>query len=161
LPDPKSLQGHLLLHRTSFSVTPNPPTSTLLLPRTLPPTHPTPDSPPHILLLTSPSGHISSLVSLPETTYRRLLSVTNQLLPQLTPHGGLNAKAHRLGEFSRAVGVETVAGRAIVDGAVLARWAELGAAKRAEVAGKVGYDGVSELRAELDALLGWSGLAYF
>ncbi|KAI5459174.1 CPSF A subunit region-domain-containing protein [Mariannaea sp. PMI_226] len=158
---PKSLQGHLLLHRTSFSVTPNEPTSTMLLPRTVPPTHPTPDSPPHILLLASPSGHISSLVSLPETTYRRLLSVTNQLLPQLTPHGGLNAKAHRLGESHRAVGVETAAGRAIVDGAVLARWAELGAAKRAEVAGKVGYDGVSELREELQALLGWSGLAYF
>ncbi|KAH6884552.1 CPSF A subunit region-domain-containing protein [Thelonectria olida] len=158
---PKSLQGHLLLHRTSFSVTPNPPTSTLLLPRTLPPTHPAPDSPPHILLLTSPSGHMSSLVSLPETTYRRLLSVTNQLLPQLTPHGGLNAKAYRLSEVSRPVGVETAAGRTIVDGAVLARWAELGAAKRAEVASKVGYDGVAELRAELDALLGWSGLAYF
>ncbi|KAF4459341.1 hypothetical protein FALBO_13910 [Fusarium albosuccineum] len=158
---PKSLQGHLLLHRTSFSVSPNPPTSTILLPRTLPPTHPAPSDPPHILLLASPSGHLSTLVPLPETVYRRLLSVTNQLLPALTPHGGLNAKAYRLPDGTRPVGVETAAGRTIVDGAVLARWAELGAAKRAEIAGKGGYDGVAELRDELEGVLGWSGLAYF
>ncbi|KAF5004493.1 hypothetical protein FDECE_9005 [Fusarium decemcellulare] len=158
---PKSLQGHLLLHRTSFSVSPNPPTSTILLPRTLPPTHPAPSDPPHILLLASPSGHLSTLVPLPETAYRRLLSVTNQLLPALTPHGGLNAKAYRLPDGTRPVGVETAAGRTIVDGAVLARWAELGAAKRAEIAGKGGYDGVAELRDELEGVLGWSGLAYF
>ncbi|KAF7554503.1 hypothetical protein G7Z17_g2821 [Cylindrodendrum hubeiense] len=47
------------------------------------------------------------------------------------------------------------------DGAVLARWTELAAAKRAEIAGKGGYDGVGELRDELEGLLGWSGLAYF
>ncbi|KAM5355087.1 hypothetical protein ACJ41O_001733 [Fusarium nematophilum] len=158
---PKSLQGHLLLHRTTFSVSPNPPASTLLLPRTHPPAHTSPSDPSHILLLASPSGHISALVPLPETAYRRLLSVTNQLLPALTPHGGLNAKAHRLPAGSRAVGVEAAAGRTIVDGAVLARWAELGAAKRAEIAGKGGYDGVAELRDELEGLLGWSGLAYF
>lgn len=77
------------------------------------------------------------------------------------PHGGLNAKAHRLGDASRYVGVEAAAGRSIVDGAVLARWTELAAAKRAEIAGKGGYDGVAELRDELEGLLGWSGLAYF
>ncbi|KAK7397891.1 mRNA cleavage and polyadenylation factor subunit [Neonectria punicea] len=158
---PKSLQGHLLLHRTTFSVTPNPPTSTLLLPRTLPPSHPTPDSPPHILLLASSSGHLAALTPLPETAYRRLLSVTNQLLPALATHGGLNAKAHRLGEGSRYVGVEAAGGRSIVDGAVLSRWTELAAAKRAEIAGKGGYDGVAELREDLEGLLGWNGLAYF
>ncbi|KAL7759347.1 hypothetical protein ACKLNR_009437 [Fusarium oxysporum f. sp. zingiberi] len=158
---PKSLQGHLLLHRTSFSVSPNPPSTTLLLPRTLPPSHPPPQDPPHILLLASSSGHLATLVPLPETTYRRLLSVTNQLLPALTPHGGLNAKAHRLPDGIRPVGVEAAGGRTIVDGAVLARWAELGAAKRAEIAGKGGYDGVGELREELEGVLGWSGLSYF
>jgi cleavage and polyadenylation specificity factor subunit 1 len=49
----------------------------------------------------------------------------------------------------------------VVDGAVLARWTELAAAKRTEIAGKGGYDGVAELREELDGILGWSGLAYF
>ncbi|GKU03346.1 unnamed protein product [Fusarium langsethiae] len=158
---PKSLQGHLLLHRTSFSVSPNPPSTTLLLPRTTPPSHPTPQDPPHVLLLASSSGHLSSLIPLPETAYRRLLSVTNQLLPALTPHGGLNAKAHRLPDGTRPVGVEAAGGRAIVDGAVLARWAELSAAKRAEIAGKGGYDGVEELREELEGVLGWGGMSYF
>ncbi|KAJ4114805.1 mRNA cleavage and polyadenylation factor subunit [Fusarium equiseti] len=158
---PKSLQGHLLLHRTSFSVSPNPPSTTLLLPRTTPPSHPTPQDPPHTLLLASTSGHIASLIPLPETTYRRLLSVTNQLLPALTPYGGLNAKAYRLPDGTRPVGVEAAGGRAIVDGAVLARWAELGAAKRAEIAGKGGYDGIGELREELEGVLGWGGMSYF
>ncbi|KAH7155848.1 CPSF A subunit region-domain-containing protein [Dactylonectria estremocensis] len=160
---PKSLQGHLLLHRTTFSVTPNPPTSTLLLPRTLPASRPAaPDAPqPHVLVLASPSGHLAALTPLPEASYRRLLSVANQLLPALAPHGGLNAKAHRLPDAPRYVGVEAAAGRSILDGAVLARWTELAAAKRAEIAGKGGYDGVAELREEMEGLLGWSGLAYF
>lgn len=65
------------------------------------------------------------------------------------------------GGTSRAVGVETAAsGRAIVDGAVLARWSELGAAKRTEVATKGGYDGAVEMREELEAVLGWNGLSY-
>ncbi|KAH6609450.1 hypothetical protein Trco_002796 [Trichoderma cornu-damae] len=168
---PKSLQGHLLLHRTTFSVTPNPPTSTLLLPRTLPASQPAATSPdssssqPHILLLASPSGSLAALTPLPESAYRRLLSVTNQLLPALVPHGGLHARAHRTpeggGGTSRVVGVETAAsGRAIVDGAVLARWNELGAAKRAEVATRSGYDGVMEMREDIEAVSGWSGLGY-
>lgn len=63
--------------------------------------------------------------------------------------------------MSRIVGVETAAsGRAIVDGAILTRWNELGAAKKAEVASRGGYDSVTELREDLEAVLGWSGLAY-
>ncbi|KOS21575.1 Protein cft1 [Escovopsis weberi] len=170
---PKSLQGHLLLHRTSFSVTPNHPTTSLLLPRTLPNSHSSSSSsapsasssfpPRHILLLGSPSGCIAALTPLPENTYRRLLSVTTQLLPALTPHGGLHARAHRHSETaSAAVGVETAAsGRAIVDGVVLAQWGELSAGKRAEVAMRGGYDGVAEMRDDLEAVLGWNGLAYF
>jgi cleavage and polyadenylation specificity factor subunit 1 len=42
----------------------------------------------------------------------------------------------------------------------LARWNELGAAKRAEVATRGGYDGIMEMREDLEAVLGWSGLAY-
>ncbi|KND87333.1 Protein cft1 [Tolypocladium ophioglossoides CBS 100239] len=168
---PKSLQGHLLLHRTTFSATPNPPTSTLLLPRTLPSPsatakHQQPSShgqQPHVLLLASPSGHLSALTPLPESTYRRLLSVTNQLLPALVPHGGLHARAHRQPDAHAKVGVETAAssGRAVVDGAVLARWSELGAAKRSEVASKGGYEAVADLRGDLEAVLGWNGMAYF
>ena len=155
-----------------MALTPNPPTTTLLLPRTLaPPAHTRTDSSttstsspqPHILLLASPSGSLAALVPLSESPYRRLLSVTNQLLPALAPHGGLNARAYRAPAPDAAphVGVETASGRVVVDGAVLARWAEVGTAKRAEVAGRGGYDGVAELREDLGGLLGWSGLAYF
>ena len=52
-------------------------------------------------------------------------------------------------------------GRTIVDGTVLMRWAELGTGRRAEVAGRVGFDGPEEVRTELEAALGWGRLAYF
>lgn len=114
--------------------------------------------------MTGPSGQLAALAPLPESTYRRLLSVTNQLHPAIVPHGGLHAKAHRLpSDHSSAVGVETAAssGRALVDGTVLSRWSELGAAKRADIALRGGYDGVTDLRDDLEAVLGWSGMAYF
>lgn len=162
---PKSLQGHLLLHRTSFAVTPNIPTSTLLLPRTSPPAHPqAAQTSSQILLLACPSGQLAALAPLVESTYRRLLSVTNQLHPAIVPHGGLHSKAHRYPDQSlAAVGVETAAssGRALVDGTVLARWSELGAAKRADVALRGGYETVADLRDDLEGVLGWSGMAYF
>ncbi|TWU76228.1 mRNA cleavage and polyadenylation factor subunit [Metarhizium rileyi] len=165
---PKSLQGHLLLHRTSFAVTPNTPTSTLLLPRTYPPSYPhassSSSSSSHILLLACPSGQLAALAPLPESMYRRLLSVTNQLHPAIVPHGGLHTKAHRYpNQSSVAVGVETAAssGRAVIDGTVLARWGELAAAKRTDVALRGGYDSVADLRDDLEGVLGWSGMAYF
>lgn len=165
---PKSLQGHLLLHRTSFAVTPNTPTSTLLLPRTHSPSYPqassSSSSSSHMLLLACPSGQLAALSPLAESTYRRLLSVTNQLHPAIVPHGGLHSKAHRYPDQSSvAVGVETAAssGRALVDGTVLARWSELGAAKRTDVALRGGYDGVADLRDDLEGVLGWSAMAYF
>lgn len=81
------------------------------------------------------------------------------------PHGGLHARAHRQPDAQAkvGVGVETAAssGRAVVDGAVLARWSELGAAKRTEVASKGGYEAVADLRGDLEAVLGWNGVAYF
>ncbi|PHH63058.1 hypothetical protein CDD81_6303 [Ophiocordyceps australis] len=171
---PKSLQGHILLHRATFSVAPNIATTTLLLPRTLPRGHSNPQQQQgaaptqqtHILLLASPSGHLAALTPVPESTYRRLLSVANQLVPALPAHGGLHAKTFRLPDSQQAgraalpVGVDT-GGRAVVDGAVLAAWTALGAAKRAEVAGKGGYDGVGDLREDLQALLGWNSLSYF
>ena len=116
--------------------------------------------------MTSPSGQISALNTLPEGPHRRLLSLANQLFSALPATGGLNAKAYRQPSGSgRAtnVGVDTAAGRSatVVDGAMLARWAELGSAKRAEVSGKGGYDGVTETRAELESVLGWASMAYF
>lgn len=171
---PKSLQGHLLLHRTTFALGPNQVNCTIRLPRSVPASAlppPMPDGsaapPPQILIMGSPSGQLAALTPLTESSYRRLLSLTNQLLPSINPYGGLHPKAYRLPEgistgTARTVGVETAtSGRSIVDGAVLARWSEVGAAKRAEMASKGGYDNVAAMRNELETILGWSGMAYF
>lgn len=141
------------------------PTSSMLLPRTLPSPSPAPESPPHILLLTSPTGHLSALTSLPEPSHRRLLSLSTQLFSALPALAGLNTKSYRIPGTANqgSVGVDSAAGRsaAVVDGAVLARWAELGSAKKTEVGTRSGYEGVEETRSELRNVLGWSGLSYF
>ncbi|GKT43235.1 protein cft1 [Colletotrichum spaethianum] len=161
---PKSLQGHLLLNRASFSAAPNHPTTTLSLPRT--PVSPSATSasknPPTTLLLGSPTGALASLTPLSEQAYRRLTSLANSIAGALPHAAATNPKAHRLQPLdARTPGVDTSAGRSIVDGALLARWNELGAGRRSEVAGKGGYGDVLEVRGELEGVLGWSGMAYF
>lgn len=114
--------------------------------------------------MTSPSGALSCVITLPEPAHRRLLSLTTQLLSMLPSYAGLNAKAYRSsGPGGRNVGVDSQAGRSatVVDAGVLARWNELGSAKRQEIAGKCGFEGMAELRGELESVVGWSGLAYF
>ncbi|OLN82877.1 Protein cft1 [Colletotrichum chlorophyti] len=163
---PKSLQGHLLLNRASFSAAPNHPTTTLSLPRTSitqpPSSSAAPKNPPSTLLLSSPTGALASLTPLSEQAYRRLTSLANSIATALPNVAGANPKAHRLPPLdARPPGVDTSAGRSIVDGALLSRWNELGAGRRSEVAGKGGYGEVLEVRGELEGLLGWSGMAYF
>ncbi|KKA26290.1 hypothetical protein TD95_000089 [Thielaviopsis punctulata] len=166
--DPKSLQGHLLLHRTTIATSCNGPTSTLLFPRTTSnspsatsPSPSTSSDPRHILLMASPSGMISAIEALSETTYRRLLSLTVQLINNLPQWAAANPRAFRSSLAQTPVGIESTNGRSIIDGAVLARWNELSSTRRAELAGKVGFNGPEQVREELEALLGWSGVAFF
>ncbi|KXJ91576.1 CPSF A subunit region-domain-containing protein [Microdochium bolleyi] len=184
---PKSLQGHLLLHRTTFSAGAHPPTRSRLLPRTLPSTsdylqqqtHSATDGtatsppPPSIILFSSPTGVLSTLAALSEPQYRRLSFLTTQLassagLPQL--YCGLNPKDYRspaqpggvVGKVSTPA-VDASMGRNIVDGSpgLLGRWNELGAGKRAEIAGRVGFQGgADEVREVLREVLGMGGLGY-
>jgi cleavage and polyadenylation specificity factor subunit 1 len=51
-------------------------------------------------------------------------------------------------------------GRNIIDGALMARWNELGAGRKAEITGRVGFAGVDEVREVLREVLGTSGLGY-
>lgn len=86
-------------------------------------------------------------------------------MSSLPHHAGLNPKAYRAPLSSGAVGrfppgVDAGMGRSIVDGTLLARWCELPAGRRAEVAGRVGFAGVDEMRDVLREILGASGLAY-
>ena len=112
--------------------------------------------------MSSPSGQLSALTPLSETAYRRLTSVTNQLISVLPQPAGCNPKGYRAPHpEARLPGVDASVGRGVVDGAVLARWNELSARQRAEVASKGGYASAAEVRAELECLLGWAGVAYY
>ncbi|KAI1392719.1 CPSF A subunit region-domain-containing protein [Hypoxylon trugodes] len=193
---PKSLQGHLLLHRTTFSAGAHPPTRSMLLPRTLPAdsdylaqsatnnatpangastdgnttreSSPSPQAPPSIILFSSPTGALATLAPLSEPQYRRLSFLTGQVLSSLPHHSGLNPKEYRAPAAVQAgvvgrlpPGVDAGAGRAVVDGALLARWNELGAGRRAEIAGRVGFAaGAEEVRDTLREVLGAAGLGY-
>ncbi|CAN8101264.1 unnamed protein product [Discula destructiva] len=177
---PKSLQGHLLLHRTTFNVGANLPTQSLLLPRVALPSSRTLEPatngdakpaagalPPQILLLASPTGALATLSPLSEASYRRLSSLVSQLITTLPHHAGLNPKAYRMPPSATqttakmAPGIESGVGANIVDAAVLSRWNELASGRRGEIAGRVGFAGPDEVRGELEEVLGWSGLSYF
>lgn len=105
------------------------------------------------------------LTPLSEQEYRRLSSLASQLSTSLPHFGGLNPKAYRAPASTAAVGrfppaVDAGVGRSIVDGAMLKRWNELGAGRKAEITGRVGFAGVDEVRATLESILGANGLAY-
>ncbi|KAI9648240.1 mRNA cleavage and polyadenylation factor subunit [Ciborinia camelliae] len=166
---PKSLQGHLLLHRTTFSLGAHHPTTMTLLPATpsLPPLTTTPTSslspstqedspsPSQCLLLTSRTGTLALLSPLTESQYRRFGTLISHLTNTLYHPCGLNPRAYRI-DKDASEGI--VGGRTIIDGGVLGRWMELGSQRRGEVAGRVGVD-VLELRDELSGLLG-GGLGF-
>lgn len=116
-----------------------------------------------MLLLASRTGVLAALRPLPESAYRRLASLAAQLINSLPHAAGLNPKEYRMPspDCVASAGVEAGVGRSVVDGALLARFGELGAAKRAELAGRAGYAGPDEVRAELEGVVGWAGLGYF
>ncbi|KAI1827474.1 CPSF A subunit region-domain-containing protein [Xylaria intraflava] len=173
---PKSLQGHLLLHRTSFSTGAHVPTRSMLLPRTIPATsdyftqyltngESSALRGPSTILFSSPTGVLATLSPLSEPQYRRLSFLSGQLLSSLPHYAGLNPKAYRAPMSTGAVGrfppgVDAGMGRNVIDGAILARWNELGAGRKAEIAGRVGFAGVDEVREVLREVLGTSGLGY-
>ncbi len=166
-----------MLHRTSFNTGAHHATSSLLLPvaagtgssqagkgsnGSATPNGHEPSRPPQQLLIASPTGALATLSPLSEAAYRRLSSLATQLTNSLPNVAGLNSKAYRMPAAScPAPGVDAGMGRTIVDGNVLMRWAELGTGRRAEVAGRVGFDGPEEVRTELEEALGWGRLAYF
>lgn len=167
------------MHRTSFNTGAHIPVKSLLLPRVASAQSQPQENghltngdaaktiTPHTILFASPAGSLATLTSVSETSYRRLSSLMSQLINTLPHAAGLNPKAYRMPpsatqtKASMGPGVDAGGGRNIVDGAVLARWMELASGRRAEIAGRVGYSGSEEVRAELEGVLGWSGLAYF
>lgn len=107
----------------------------------------------HEILITTSTGSIALLTPLPETQYRRLSTLTNNLYNTLYHACGLNPKAYRIDARAPE---PIIGGRPIVDGTILMRWSELGTQKRAEVAGRVGVD-VELVREDLEGLMGGIG----
>jgi cleavage and polyadenylation specificity factor subunit 1 len=163
--DPKSLQGQLLLHRTTFSLGGHLPTTLTLLPRTqpttiLPATQNGIDTaaqstiPDYEILITTTTGAICLLTSLSEQAYRRLGTLASQLSNVLHHPCGLNPKAYRVASNAPE---PVLGGRPIVDGSLLMRWGELGSQRRAEIASRVGVSPEAVMD-DLEVLQG--GLGY-
>lgn len=158
--NPKSLSGTRLLHRSTIHIG-HFPTSMTLLPSTLSPIASQQQQngddadPPRLshILITSLTGSIGLITPVDETTYRRLSSIQTHLTSVLEHAAGLNPRAYR------AVQSEAFGGRGVVDGNLVQRLGELGAARRAEVMGRAGVDGWG-LRGFLE-IVGGEGLDYF
>ncbi|KAK3110471.1 mRNA cleavage and polyadenylation factor subunit, partial [Teratosphaeriaceae sp. CCFEE 6253] len=107
------------------------------------------------VLTTFQSGAIGLLTPLDEPSYRRLSALQTQLTSLLEHAAGLNPRAYR------AAASESDRGRAsggVVDGSLVRRIEELGAAKRGEVLGRAGMDAWT-LRGDLE-VVGGGGLGY-
>lgn len=163
---PKSLSGQRLLHRSTFHLG-HFPTSMRLLPSTLAPFTEQPltnghadnnDSPSasaptlfHVLT-TLQSGSVGLLTPLDESTYRRLSALQTHLTSILEHPAGLNPRAYR------SVESEGLGARGVVDGSLVQRIGELGAARKSEVLGRAGGD-AWQLRSDLE-IVGGGGLGY-
>ncbi|EFR01919.1 serine/threonine protein kinase [Nannizzia gypsea CBS 118893] len=160
--DPSSSKGDRLLHRSVFHTGHFASTMTLLphgshtlsspvdedaMDTDLPP-------PPskYQVLITFQTGSIGVISPLNEDSYRRLLALQSQLVNALEHPCGLNPRGYRAVE-SDGMGGQ----RGMIDGNLLLRWLDMGAQRKAEIAGRVGAD-VGAIRIDLEKLHG--GLAY-
>ncbi|KAL1303688.1 hypothetical protein AAFC00_007041 [Neodothiora populina] len=107
-------------------------------------------APNHHILISSLSGSLSLLTPLPEPLYRRLSALQTTLSSILEHPLGLNPRAYRAVESTSGSnsdvggGAGSIGSRSVVDGDLIVRIGELGAGKRAEVLGRVGYDDVDD-----------------
>ncbi|KAF2217786.1 hypothetical protein CERZMDRAFT_63912 [Cercospora zeae-maydis SCOH1-5] len=168
--NPKSVNGMRLLHRSTFHVG-HFVTNMLLLPSTLKPfetqdrnlangmnegpddeaTRAAPSL--YHVLTTSSSGSVGLVTPLDEAAYRRLSALQAHLTATLEHAAGLNPRAYR------AVEAESFGGaRGVVDGNLIKRLGELGAARKADVLGRAGTDAWG-IRSDLEIIDG-GGLAY-
>lgn len=127
----------------------------------------------HQILTTARTGVIALLSLLPETSYRRLLSIQSQLLATLEHACGLNPKSYRLGMGGLDLGGSSTgfgggagagsggfvgggggggSDRAVLDGALIARlFTDVDVVRRNEILNRVGTDEL-ELREDLRAV---------
>ena len=167
--NPKSDQGQKLLLRSKFN-SGDTPTAMALLPRTLTSYETsmtaaasgpgsmdldqTASPAAQQLLITTQSGALAVITSLPESTYRRLSTLQNILTTQLNHPCSLNPRAYR------QVEIDGMGGRGIIDGEIVKRWVGLSSQHKASMADKVGARGLWEVRGDLEMIRGgWGYLA--
>ncbi|CAK4030828.1 related to CFT1 [Lecanosticta acicola] len=172
--DPSTQNGLRLVHKSTFHVG-NFVTKMMLVPSTLAPTaeqqvfangeteeqqqqqqQREEDEEPQTLfhvLTTSLSGSIGLVTPLDESSYRRLSQLQGHLTSILEHTAGLNPRAYR-GETGGGVG----GGKGIVDGNLVRRIQELGAARKSDVLSRAGAD-MWGLRSDLE-IIGGGGLGY-
>lgn len=163
--NPKTVNGTKLLHRSTYH-TGHFVNNMLLIPSSLNPfetqdrdmangtsDHEDGTAPSlHHILTTSTSGSIALLTPLDEPSYRRLSALQTHLTSILEHPAGLNPRAYRNVEADSFGGARG----GVVDGSLIRRIVELGAARRAEVLSRAGADGWG-LRSDLE-ILGGGGL---
>ncbi|KAK4630456.1 hypothetical protein CLAFUW4_08619 [Fulvia fulva] len=163
--NPKSQNGMRLLHRSTFHLG-HFATNMMLLPSSLNPfgenqtftngdtgDAPGESSPLFHVLTTSLTGSIGMITPLDESSYRRLSALQTHLTTILEHPASLNPRAYR------AIESESFGGaRGVVDGNIVRRINELGAARRADVLGRAGADNWS-IRSDLE-VVGGGGLGY-
>ncbi|KXT13257.1 hypothetical protein AC579_2488 [Pseudocercospora musae] len=163
--NPKSLNGMRLLHRSTFHIG-HFTTNSMLLPSTSASLaaqqqemmngdykdDAKPDPLQHVLTA-STSGAIGLITPLDEQAYRRLSALQTHLTSVLEHAAGLNPRAYRSIESESFGGA-----RGVVDGSLVRRIHELGAARRADVLGRAGVSAWG-LRSDLE-IIGGGGLEY-
>jgi cleavage and polyadenylation specificity factor subunit 1 len=113
-----------------------------------------PTTPAQQILITTQSGSLALMTALPDNSYRRLSTLQNILLNQLEHPCSLNPRAFR------AVEIDGIGGRGVIDGDLVKRWLSLSSQHKASLADKVGARGVWELRSDMELILGSSGMKY-
>jgi cleavage and polyadenylation specificity factor subunit 1 len=160
--NPKSERGTKLLHRSTFHSGAFPSTMTLL-PRTTVSSETAISVPAHgadiaadlatqQVLVTTQEGGLALITPLSEQSYRRLSTLQNILIANLEHPCGLNPRAYR------AVEIDGIGGRAIIDGNVVQKWLDQSSQHKSSTADKCGGT-VWDVRGDLEAI-GGGGLGY-
>jgi cleavage and polyadenylation specificity factor subunit 1 len=160
--NPKSERGTKLLHRSTFHSGAFPSTMTLL-PRTTVSSERAISAPAHgadiaaglatqQVLVTTQEGGLALITPLSEQSYRRLSTLQNILIANLEHPCGLNPRAYR------AVEIDGIGGRAIIDGNVVQKWLDQSSQHKSSTADKCGGT-VWDVRGDLE-VIGGGGLGY-
>ncbi|KAI5780740.1 CPSF A subunit region-domain-containing protein [Peziza echinospora] len=148
---PKSLAGQRLIRRAEFFTGHEIRTVTMLPRTSLPSPSPDPRTPngnnaasksEYLCLTSTLTGVLAIVTTVPESVYRRLNIIQNQLISGEEHTAALNPKGYRAACLGSGRAGSTEILRGVLDGAFLQRrWAGLSEGRKAEIATKAGVTG--------------------